>query len=59
VKKLIGDAQITLGKTKEGETKEQMHLNMDRLHREFGFEPEFSLEKGIQNYIEWLRTGEY
>lgn len=59
VKKLIGDAQITLGKIKKGETKEQMHLNMDRLHREFGFEPEFSLEKGIQNYIEWLRTGEY
>lgn len=59
IKRMIPDAKIILGPSKQGEIKEPMYLNMDRLRKEFGFEPEFNLEKGIQDYIIWSKSGKY
>jgi UDP-glucose 4-epimerase len=32
------------------------YLDMTRVKAEFGFEPRFPIEKGIPDYIEWLRS---
>lgn len=32
------------------------HMDITRLRTEFGFEPKFSLQAGIADYAEWLRT---
>ena len=32
------------------------YLDLSRVREEFGFEPRFPIEKGIPDYIEWLRT---
>ena len=32
------------------------YLDMSRVKEEFGFEPRFPIEKGLPDYIEWLRS---
>ncbi len=59
VKKIIPGAEINLGANIKKEVKEPMYLNMDRLNKEFGFEPQFNLENGIKDYIQWLCYGKY
>lgn len=59
VKKIINDAEINLGPGKKEKINEPIYLNMDRLNKEFKFLPEFDLENGIKDYIQWLRNGKY
>jgi len=59
VKKIINDAEINLRKDKKEEIYEPIYLNTERLKKEFGFVPEFNLENGIKDYIQWLRSGKY
>jgi nucleoside-diphosphate-sugar epimerase len=48
-----------LGSGKKGKIDEPLYLNMNRMKKEFGFKPEFSLENGIRDYIRWLRDEKY
>jgi UDP-glucose 4-epimerase len=59
VKKIIPDSKINLGENIKEKIREPMFLNMDRLKDEFDFKPEYDLEHGIRDYIQWLRNGAY
>jgi len=33
-----------------------MYLDLSRSREDLGYEPEYSLERGVAEYIEWLRS---
>jgi nucleoside-diphosphate-sugar epimerase len=51
------EARIELrsGKSPNG-TPSNHYLDMARVKDEFGFEPRLPIEKGLPDYITWLRT---
>jgi UDP-glucose 4-epimerase len=57
VMKAVPDARIELkpGTSPNG-TPSNHYLDMTRIKDEFGFESQYPIEKGIPDYIEWLRT---
>lgn len=59
VKKIIPDAEINFTADTTKGIDEPINVNVDRLNIEFGFRPEFDLENGIKDYIQWLRYGKY
>jgi len=59
VRKIVPSAQIKFRVAKGAELDNAMYLNCDRLNKEFGFTPEFSFEKGVEDYIRWLRFQKY
>jgi UDP-glucose 4-epimerase len=59
VRKLIPGSKINLGENIKEKIREPMFLNLDRLKDGFEFKPEYDLEHGIRDYIQWLRNGEY
>jgi UDP-glucose 4-epimerase len=59
VRKIIPGSKINLGENIKEKVREPMFLNLDRLKDEFEFKPEYDLEHGIKDYIEWLRNGTY
>lgn len=58
VRRIVPTAEISLGPDR-GETPSRMFMNLDRLTNEFGFKPEYDLESGVRDYMQWLRNGEY
>ncbi len=59
IREIMPSSQIKFEREKECRIVNAMYLNCDRLNNEFGFSPEFSFNKGIEDYIRWLRFQEY
>jgi UDP-glucose 4-epimerase len=57
VRSVISDARIELkpGANPRGGPRDN-YLDLSRVRDEFGFEPRFPVERGIPDYLEWLRT---
>jgi UDP-glucose 4-epimerase len=58
VRKVIPTAEIHLG-LERADVPGRMFLNLDRLKNEFGFTPEYDLESGIRDWMDWLRDGQF
>jgi UDP-glucose 4-epimerase len=58
VRKVIPTAEIHLG-LERADVPGRMFLNLDRLKNEFGFTPEYDLERGIRDWMDWLRDGQF
>ena len=59
VMKTVPDAKIKLGSGKGKKIREPLFLSMERLRQEFAFEPEYIFEKGMRDYIRWLKRGKF
>jgi len=53
---IVPSAKIKLGSRKKEQKRAPLFLSMARLRKEFGFEPAYSFEKGVKDYIRWLRA---
>jgi UDP-glucose 4-epimerase len=58
VKKVVPTTEIKLG-PERADVPGRMLLNMDRLKNEFGFTPEYDLDSGITDWVNWLRDGQF
>lgn len=55
IKRVIPEADLHLPST--GKSNPVPYQDITRLHDDTGFEPRFSIESGIADYIAWLRAG--
>jgi UDP-glucose 4-epimerase len=58
IRAVIPDAKINLpeGRDPNG-SGEDIYLDITRLHDDTGYRPAYDLERGIADYIDWLRSG--
>ncbi|HEX6797940.1 MAG TPA: NAD(P)-dependent oxidoreductase [Ktedonobacterales bacterium] len=58
IKQVIPDAQIALaeGRNPNG-PRENPYLDLARLHEDTGYQPAYDIERGVADYIGWLRAG--
>jgi UDP-glucose 4-epimerase len=58
VKSAVPDAKIEMkpGKSPTNPMQPDNYLDISRAKQDFGWEPRFPIEKGIPDYISWLRT---
>lgn len=61
IKKLIPSAQINFVRSSvnTNDLRLETCIDITRISREFGYMPEFEIEKGLEDYILWLRNGIY
>jgi UDP-glucose 4-epimerase len=58
IRNVIPDARIELPEGHDPNGPGQVtYLDTARLHDETGFEPEYDVERGVADYINWLRSG--
>ena len=59
VKEMVPDAKIELRPgSSPGNDSQDAYLDLTRVKEEFGFTPRFPVERGIPEYLNWLRTHE-
>jgi len=56
VKKVVPDAQITLQRGRGPRARPRPYLDITRATQDIGYKPEYDLERGVADYIAWLRT---
>lgn len=58
IERVMPDARVELaeGRTPDGPA-EDPHLDITRLREDTGYEVAYDVERGVADYIEWLRTG--
>jgi UDP-glucose 4-epimerase len=54
IKKVVPDARVDLP---EGRDAPGIHLDITRLREDTGFEPAYDTERGVADYLAWLRAG--
>jgi len=63
IKKVIPDAEIQLGAGYSEELLKQAVIrgpgNINRAKKELGYEPQYPLEEGIKEYVDWLKKQKY
>ncbi|MFZ1885338.1 MAG: hypothetical protein WAU53_17500 [Rhodoplanes sp.] len=55
-RRLLPDAEIAIGGGPFPELDPQGPFAIDEARRVLGFEPQWTLERGLAAYIDWLRT---
>ena len=55
VKKVVPGAEINLPPGHGPRHRPNAYLDITRLKQEVGYRPEYSLERGVAEYIDWLR----
>jgi UDP-glucose 4-epimerase len=58
VKKIFPDANLSLleGHDPNGSGRVN-YQDLGRIREDTGYEPEYGIERGIPDYVEWLRAG--
>ena len=61
IKKLIPSAQIEFvgSHANPNDMRLETCIDITRISKEFGYLPEYDIEKGIEDYIRWLKEGVY
>jgi UDP-glucose 4-epimerase len=54
IRQAVPDARIDL---RDGGSGEVFHLDTTRLHKDTGFTPAYDAERGVADYVAWLRSG--
>lgn len=57
VRKAIPEAKIEI--EAGGRQPQGVGMDISRIRAEIGYEPEFTLEKGVEAFIQWLKEGKY
>jgi UDP-glucose 4-epimerase len=55
VKKLVPDAEINLPPGRGPRYRPHAYLDISRLKQEVGYQPQYALERAVEEYIDWLR----
>jgi len=56
VKKVVPNTQIDLPPGHGPRNRPNAYMDISRLKQEVGYQPEYSLEQGVREYIDWLRN---
>jgi UDP-glucose 4-epimerase len=56
VKKAVPTFEVELQPGAGPRAKQQPYMDISRIKQELGYEPEYDLERGVADYIEWLRS---
>ncbi len=56
VKKAVPAAQIDLPPGRGPRSRPHAYLDISRLKQEVGYQPEYSVERGVAEYIDWLKS---
>ena len=56
VKKAVPSAQIDLPPGHGPRNRPNAYMDISRLKQEVGYQPEYSLERGVNEYIDWLKN---
>jgi UDP-glucose 4-epimerase len=58
IKRVIPNAEIDLPEGYNPHGPDQVsYLDINRLHQDTGFAPAYDIERGVADYIDWLRSG--
>ena len=56
VKRVAPGTEIPLLEGEAPGTKPDAYMDVTRAHQDAGYEPEYDFERGISEYVDWLRT---
>lgn len=56
VKKVAPAFQVALQPGAGPRSKQQPYMDISRIRQELGYEPEYDLERGVADYVAWLRS---
>jgi UDP-glucose 4-epimerase len=54
VKKVVPSAQIDLPPGHGPRNRPNAYLDINRLKQEVGYQPEYTIERAVEEYIDWL-----
>jgi UDP-glucose 4-epimerase len=55
-KKVNADTQVPVQAGKGPRSRPNQYLDISRANQDFGYQPEYPVERGMADYIEWLKT---
>src|ERR1700719_3981548 len=56
VKTVVPDAQVSLQPGRNPRHRPNAYMDITRIKEEVGYRPQFDIQRGVEEYIEWLRN---